>query len=182
MSYAQFLQWQADTFNANQLAGQQQYNNFLQNNPQFNGVAPANPYTQYVNNPATPGNASPALSSPANTAAWDASPANPANNNLGGSVSGTPSSTTDNSDFINKVLSLYGGLYGQNQFGNSFSPIFGGGNSAYNNLYGLGGQTNSTGTGLSGLDTNTLGQLLPLLLGLIRQANPNAGTYGNLGV
>lgn len=171
---------QADTFNANQLAAQGQFNNALSGMPYNTQISGGNPYDQYVTNPATPGQASAAFSTPANAAAWNASGLNSQLANPTGTFQsqGADSSYANNQlNFLLNTLQRYGGVTGQNQFGNGFSPL----------ITGQSGQTQgglsqaaSNGNTSGGLNLQTL---LPLLMGLAQQnQGPAAGSYGNLGV
>lgn len=175
----EFQTEQANTFNANQLAGQQAWNQTLAGMPYNTQINASNPYDQFVANPATPGHGSAAFQSPANQAAWQASGLQ---SQLANPTAGFAQSQPQNSNYgQNQLLFLLNTLQrygqgGQNPFGNSFSPTFTG-----QGTQGGLSQTSTPGASSNGFSLN---QLLPLLMGLAQNGQsqgPAPGSYGNLG-
>ena len=174
MSRTAWQRKQAAEFNKNQLAGQADFNQARSQMPYNTTGNLANPYDQYVNNPATPGQ--PSVPSP------------------GALATGNTFASGGNQDyqsnqlrFLLSALQNYG-PGGQNRFGNSFSPIFTGGQQNGSLLNGLGNSAGNPGGYQSGNNGQGggfgLAQLLPLLIGLAGNnggMSPQAGTYGNLG-
>jgi hypothetical protein len=197
-----FQQWQADEFNKNQLAGQKAWNDAAVANGGVPGAI--NPYDNFVNNPATPGKASSAMTyaTPAQYAQVEAMARRDAAAKQAASTVDTSSLATGNTfagqsdpayqsnqlQFLLKALQNYG-AGGQNRFGNSFSPIFAGGRQNGSLLNGLGNRAGNAGGYQSGNNGQSSGfglaQLLPLLMGLAQNnesMSQQQGTYGNLGM
>ena len=184
----EFQQWQADEFNKNQLAAQRQFNAARDQMPYNTKGNLANPYDQYVTNPATPGQASAAFQSPANAAAWNNSGfasqmANPTSLATGNTFAsdGGQDYRANQLNFLLQALQNYG-PGGQNRFGNGFSPVFTGDSPNGSLMNGLGNYSGNPGGYQSNSGSGSgfsLAQLLPLLIGLAQQ--PGAGAYGNLG-
>ena len=164
MTLPEYQQWQSEEFNRNQLAAQGQFNAARAAMPYNTQGNLANPYDQYVANPATATAPSSALAT-GNTFASGGNQAYQ-NNQL---------------QFLLQALQNYG-PGGQNRFGNGFSPVFTGASPNGSLMNGLGNSSGNPGgyqSNSGGGSDFSLAQLLPLLIGLAQQ--PGAGAYGNLG-
>lgn len=180
----EFAAQQAATFNANQLAAQKAWNGSAAGVPYTTNLASSNPYDQYVNNPVNAGNylgtsTNPALNSPANLAAFNASGlqsqlANPSAG-FAASQPQNPQYGQNQLTFLLNTLRQYG-ANGQNQFGNGFSPLITGQGGTQGGLAGA-PQTAPSATGQGQqFDISALLQALAS-----QNQGPASGSYGNLG-